>query len=540
MTMEETTQRDSSDGYSPVLARMLKVDPNSVENISLSALGRQAMGAGSEEYRRARAEVERARAAMEQALANRKGRIDPSMLALAQGFLAPTRTGSFGESLGSAVGAYSQAQRQEEERLARLAQMRYELANARLNEEKQAAQLGLSVASKLTPQLTAYQKQVRSEGIDPNSPEGITRVKELLAIDKATPEMKAFAAQSGISIVDPRFTEAFKRFSTTRGLQEIATRLGLDLNDPAQLQRAQQESQREAFRTQNPEVAKRLQSFGGDPLNPRDLARAQREVQTDTALERESKVASIESQRAQMIRTRQEIEENIRQGDVRGIYQKAAEVGVPVDPKTSYAGLNKREIAAKRTKDMDEAEKYINDKIAPFVAAADDDIRNLERALSLNSEIRTGISYGLPVVGGAAKVLSGDRAKISEFDSLAALSAKQNRIPGDSNVSNLDIKMMQLGTFSSDKEPSTNEMIIKFALEQRKRDRDYNAYLSNFAAINGGITPFAHAQWRRYLDANPITTRDDKGRTVLNPNRMSYQQYFSMPRVRVNAKGEEQ
>ena len=33
------------------------------------------------------------------------GGIDPAMLALAQGFLSPTRTGGFGESVGSALGA---------------------------------------------------------------------------------------------------------------------------------------------------------------------------------------------------------------------------------------------------------------------------------------------------------------------------------------------------------------------------------------------------------------------------------------------------
>ncbi|NCX23109.1 MAG: hypothetical protein EBX17_08005, partial [Betaproteobacteria bacterium] len=76
---------------------------------------------------------------MKAALENRKGRVDPSMLALAQGFLAPTRTGSFGESLGTAVGAYQQAQAKEEDRAAQLAKMRLELANAAVREEKEAA-----------------------------------------------------------------------------------------------------------------------------------------------------------------------------------------------------------------------------------------------------------------------------------------------------------------------------------------------------------------------------------------------------------------
>lgn len=534
--MAETTE-DS--GYSPVLAQLLKVDPSKIGSISLSALGRQAMGADTEDYQKAKAEVDAARAAMISALEDRKNRIDPSMLALAQGFLSPTRTGSFGESLGSAVGAYSKSQQAEEEQRAKIAQMRYELARAKLGEESQAAQLGLSVASKLSPKMTAYQQQVQSEGLDPRSPEGIARVKELLATDKATPEMKAFAAQAGISINDPAFSAKFRLYEQTKSLRDIATRMNLNLEDPEQLAVAQKEAQRDAFRKDSPDVAKKLQQFGGDPLNPKDVARAQRELQMDVGLERESKATSIEQQRVQTTRTRQEIDEHIRQGDVNAIRQTAQEAGVPIDPKAQFTGLNKKEIAEKRAKQADEATKYINDKVAPHISGIDDDLTDLRRALQLNSEIRTGVSYGLPVVGGAAKVLSGDRAKISEFESIAARSAKQNRIPGDSNVSNADMAWMRLGTFSADKEPSTNENIIKFQLAQRQRDRDYHDYLQKYAAVNGSITPHAQAEWRKYLNANPITTRDQTGRIVLNPDRLTFQQYFSMPRVRVDAQGRE-
>lgn len=541
--MADTTESagGTDSGYSPVLAQMLKIDPAQLGSVSLSALGRQAMGADTEEYKKARADVDAARETMRLALENRKGRIDPSMLALAQGFLAPTKTGSFGESLGAAAGAYGKAQEGEENRQAQLAKMRYELANARLNEESEAAKLGLSVAGKLTPKMTAYQQQVQAEGIDPRSPQGIARVKELLALDKSTPEMKTFAAQTGLSITDPTFAAKYKLFEDTKPLRDTAARLGLDVNDPAQRQRAQQEMQRDTFRTQNPDLAKALQRFGGDPLKPADLARAQRELQTDVNLERTGKQMTIAQQNAQTIRTKQEIDDHIRQGDVNAIAAKAIEVGVPLDPKSAFTGLNKIEAAKKREAMTKEANKYINETIAPLVAGADADILDLQRALKLNSEISTGYTYGLGMgIGDIAKLTSGDRAKISEFDSLAAKAAKMNRIPGDNNVSNADMKWMALGTFSSDKAPSTNKNIIEFNLAQRQRDRDFNSYLQNYAAVNGAITPHAQAQWRKYLEANPITSRDEKGTIKINPNRMTYQQYFSMPRVKVDAQGREQ
>lgn len=541
--MVDTTESagGTDSGYSPLLAQMLKLDPEKIGSVSLSALGRQAMGSETEEYKRARAEVDAARETMRAALENRKGRVDPSMLALAQGFLAPTRTGSFGESLGSAVGAYGKAQEGEDNRRAQMAKMRYELANAQLGEEREAAKLGLSVAGKLTPKMTAYQQQVMAEGIDPRSPQGINRVKELLALDKATPEMKAFAAQSNVSMTDPTFAAQFKMFEGTKPLRDTAARLGLDLADPVQRERAQQEMQRDTFRTQNPELAKALQRFGGDPLKPADLTRAQRELQTDINLERTGKQMTIAQQQAQTTRTKQEIDEHIRQGDFGAVAGKAVELGVPLDPKTSFAGLNKIEAAKKREAESKEANKYITETIAPLVSSADADILDLKRALKLNSEISTGYTYGLGMgIGDIAKLTSGDRAKISEFDSLAAKAAKMNRIPGDSNVSNADMKWMALGTFSSDKAPSTNKNIIEFNLAQRQRDRDFNDYLQRYAAVNGAITPHAQAQWRRYLEANPITTSDSKGTITINPNRMTFQQYFSMPRVKVDAQGREQ
>ena len=72
--MAETSE---DTGYSPLLAQMLRIDPEKIGSVSLSALGRQAMGADTEEYRKAKAEVDAARAAMTKALEDHKGRIDP-------------------------------------------------------------------------------------------------------------------------------------------------------------------------------------------------------------------------------------------------------------------------------------------------------------------------------------------------------------------------------------------------------------------------------------------------------------------------------
>lgn len=62
---------------------------------------------------------------------------DPTMLAMAQGFLAPTKTGSFGESLGNVAAAVGPAQAAEEKRTMDMAKMRLEMAQQGLQTSMQ-------------------------------------------------------------------------------------------------------------------------------------------------------------------------------------------------------------------------------------------------------------------------------------------------------------------------------------------------------------------------------------------------------------------
>jgi hypothetical protein len=65
---------------------------------------------------------------------------DPTMLAMAQGFLAPTKTGSFGESLGNVAAAVGPAQSAEEKRTMEMAKMRLDMAQQGVQTEIQTKQ----------------------------------------------------------------------------------------------------------------------------------------------------------------------------------------------------------------------------------------------------------------------------------------------------------------------------------------------------------------------------------------------------------------
>ena len=79
------------------------------------------------------------RKALEDALQSRENQLfDPVLLAIAQGMLAPTKTGRFGESLGNVAAMVGPAQAAEDKRAMEVAQIRAELAAQELGMAQQA------------------------------------------------------------------------------------------------------------------------------------------------------------------------------------------------------------------------------------------------------------------------------------------------------------------------------------------------------------------------------------------------------------------
>ena len=75
---------------------------------------------------------------LEAALTNRQRLFDPVLLAMAQGFLAPTKTGKFGESIGNVAVAVGPVQEAEEKRRLENIAMRRDLAAAKLGAQQSA------------------------------------------------------------------------------------------------------------------------------------------------------------------------------------------------------------------------------------------------------------------------------------------------------------------------------------------------------------------------------------------------------------------
>lgn len=82
-------------------------------------------------------EIKGSYAKLREALDSRQNQLfDPVLLAMSQGFLAPTKTGSFGEVLGNVAGQIGPAQQAEQKRAQEIASMKMELAQRELGQRQ--------------------------------------------------------------------------------------------------------------------------------------------------------------------------------------------------------------------------------------------------------------------------------------------------------------------------------------------------------------------------------------------------------------------
>lgn len=147
---------------------------------------------------------------LETALTNRQQLFDPVLLAMAQGFLAPTKTGKFGEALGNVAAQVAPAQQAEEKRMLENIAMRRDLA---------ASKLGAQQASRDEQWLRGLFKQPTATPAATPAAEG-----EAASAVPAAPTERVPATEpvAGAPLA-PKPAEAQATAAPVRGLQEGST-----------------------------------------------------------------------------------------------------------------------------------------------------------------------------------------------------------------------------------------------------------------------------------------------------------------------------
>jgi hypothetical protein len=522
------------------------VDTTYLQNLlkdpaKLRVYGEQAMGRNTPEYLADKAKVDAAEARLLAAHDNRIKafgiNFDPKMLALSAGLLSPGGGGGFFEGLSKGLQGFNAEAAKEAEQKRKEEELQYSVLKARMNDTAATSKFGFEVASKLAPKLTALQQQVQAEGLNPTSPEGVRRLKQLQFIDKATPEQKAFMSENPtLDPTSPDFANALKREGDIKDLKPIALRLSLNLNDPVHEGIARREFNRERVLTQiSPDLKKHLESFNGDVTNPTDMAKAARMLAEEQGLDVQSKRANIAQSNAAVaasdaarIRSIQDTVQHAINGDVGAIADKAKQEGVPMPDLNRYMkpGISPIEAEKLRAEDYKNSTAFL--KTLPNQQKLSDDVMLLNQAADINKKLPTGSL--LPRSKTYRDFLSGNAADYQVLEKLTNRTLSGLRIEGDKNISNADRDFMKASTFSFDNKPEANQVIIDTMKSQAQRDLEYHSFMNKYTSLGGNVAD-GNERFKRYADANPIMVKDNTGAWVPNPHRMTYSQYFYAPRV---------
>lgn len=197
----------------------------------------------------------------------------------------------------------------------------------------------------------------------------------------------------------------------------------------------------------------------------------------------------------------------------------AASLGVPTyngpDP---YDGLDKtgqRQLRMNFEKELEKKKEALDTLSA--------NAQDVQRLLDLNEKVKDDtVSTGK--IRGAAK--SYFDADFAEIDSIASKLAPKMREPGSGASSDLDVRMFRMANPGVDKPYETNKNIGTAYLQNIKLQQDKVDFMENYLAANGHLRG-AQAEWRKYVNANPIFDPASKGEDYrLNPNRADWKDYF--------------
>ena len=131
---------------------------------------------------------------------------DPTLLAAAQGFLAPTRTGNFFEALGNAAGTLGKAEEEQRAKAIELAQMRMELAGMGVGQANQRA------AMKAYQEASKAAKQGAPQGATQPGPQGSSSLLSSMGFEdqgqqvgppQPLPTQRQFVAAQGLKGMNP-------------------------------------------------------------------------------------------------------------------------------------------------------------------------------------------------------------------------------------------------------------------------------------------------------------------------------------------------
>lgn len=485
---------------------------------------------------------------------------------VAAAFGKPTRTGSFGETLGNVnevLGSEAEKKLKAKRDLEEM-QMKYKMQLGSQAADLSKAQLDAYVRTagiKEAPASPVRQLQIEAASLPEGSPERTqieARISRMTAPRGNAPDAGTNAAMKryAFGVVqqhrkDPSSVspEELKDARIILGLEKIEGgkyASGFNLKERAYRVLQQQKDDPNSVTEQEVADARKILgledqkkdekptplSSQGKLYTDKHLARAAQEKFGSAAVpENETDRKAVEAQAAKY----REDEKNARLQEkregrpppkpekekepvlnIQDIPVVARQLGVPSNTRP-YEGVNDKTVQTLLVSNTKAAQKSLGklENLTSNTLATDADVK---RFLALNKKNSTGPSYAY-------------RPDISlgtpyqTMRSIASKLAPENRKEGTGSVSDFDAKQLIKMTLSIENGYETNKDVGAALLAYNQSLRDKAKFFSDYFQANRHLDG-AEAAWLSYMNANPIFDPRKPERPVINTRRKTYKQFF--------------
>lgn len=202
--------------------------------------------------------------------------------------------------------------------------------------------------------------------------------------------------------------------------------------------------------------------------------------------------------------------------------ETAKRLGVPVADVNPFAGLSPQKAQQAAIRAREEGLKNL-EKNDEAVTQAQNRSADVKRFLELNGQTSTGPIYKIP---GSQTVAGAFNPALQEMSSITdrLTPGMRQGLPGA--ASDRDIAMFRNATIGPDKSRETNQNIGTAMLARDQNLVAKAQFERDYLDANGHLQG-ADRAWRKYLEDNPIFDPGaPAGSFRLNPDRMTYQEYF--------------
>lgn len=256
-----------------------------------------------------------------------------------------------------------------------------------------------------------------------------------------------------------------------------------------------------------------------------DLANKQADIAAKVALLPKTQAESdyaVQKQQADIAKTKAETDKKIAES-THQLDESFIDLGMPKPDRVPWRDIQdtkKRDMLKSRV--YSDADKKLGEE-KNFLASQSESAQDVSRFMELNKNVDTG---GLTDKYAAGQFMKGFGRDYSEMLSISAKLAPRQRVTGSGSTSDYEGKQFLKAVPGVDRLYETNLSIANALKSRAENSGDYIAFKQKYLEQNGTLQG-ADGHWKKYQEKNPILDPNTPNTYTLNPNRQSWESFFS-------------